>query len=78
MDVAISAAVTKKSFVVRVGVVAVVVAVLGVATYVLLPGPRQKTVVAYFTSTTSVYAGDDVRVFRGPDIAVGLGAASAR
>lgn len=62
MDVAMSAAVSKKSFVLRVGVVAVVVAVLAVATYVLLPGPRQKTVVAYFTSTTSVYAGDDVRV----------------
>jgi hypothetical protein len=40
MDVAMSAAVSKKSFVLRVGVVAVVVAVLAVATYVLLPGPR--------------------------------------
>lgn len=53
---------TKRSSLLRVGVVVVVIAVLAAATYLLLPGPKKNTVVAYFTSTTSIYPGDDVRV----------------
>ncbi|WP_127784446.1 MCE family protein [Rhodococcus sp. X156] len=51
-----------RSMVVRGAIIALVVAVLAAATYVLLPGTKQHTVVAYFTSTTSIYEGDDVRV----------------
>lgn len=52
----------KASLLVRLGIVVVVVGVLAVASYVLLPGPKQHTIVAYFSSTTSIYPGDDVRV----------------
>jgi len=53
---------SKKASVLKMASVVLVVAVLGVATYLLLPGPKQNTITAYFTSTTSIYAGDDIRV----------------
>ena len=51
-----------KSLLTRAGVVVVVVALVATALYLLLPGPKKNTVVAYFTSTTGIYSGDDVKV----------------
>jgi len=53
---------TRKSMMIRAGVLVVVVAVLAAASYLLLPGPKKNTVVAYFTSTAGIYSGDDVKV----------------
>ncbi|MEO9221487.1 MAG: MCE family protein, partial [Mycobacteriaceae bacterium] len=53
---------SKKSLLTRAGVVLVIVAVVVAVTYLLLPGAKKNTVVAYFTSTTGIYSGDDVKV----------------
>ncbi|MFE3293452.1 MCE family protein [Rhodococcus sp. NPDC059234] len=53
---------SRKKWLLRGGIAAVVVAALVAGAFVLFPGLGKTTITAYFPTTTGLYAGDDVRV----------------